>query len=228
MRGDQAWVEAILDRAVAAGFGALCLTVDTHHYSRRERDISKRFQAASTREVDASRHQKALDWKQVDKVKKRYKLPLVIKGIATAEDAKLAVEHGVDVIYVSNHGGRQLDHGLGSLDVLPEIVAAAKGRAEIIVDGGFCRGSDLLKAYRARRRRGEHRPALRLRHGGGGPRRHPARAGAAARRAGPQHGPAWRQPPGRARSVLSARRAAGAAAARAERVPFIEQTDDRY
>ncbi len=146
VRGDQQWVEAILDRAVDAGFGGLCLTVDTHHYSRRERDISKRFHAASERDPDASRNQKALDWAQVDKVKKRYKLPLVIKGIATAEDAKLAVEHGVDVIYVSNHGGRQLDQGAGSTDVLPEIVAAAKGKAEIIVDGGFCRGTDVVKA----------------------------------------------------------------------------------
>jgi isopentenyl diphosphate isomerase/L-lactate dehydrogenase-like FMN-dependent dehydrogenase len=146
VRGDHAWVEAILDRAVESGFGGLCLTVDTHHYSRRERDISKRYQAASIRDPNASHHQKALDWKQVDKVKKRYKLPLIIKGVATAEDAKLCVEHGVDVIYVSNHGGRQLDHGLGSLDVLPEVVAAAKGKAEIIIDGGFCRGSDVVKA----------------------------------------------------------------------------------
>src|SRR4029078_209487 len=111
VRGAQPWVEAIFDRAVKAGFGALCLTVDTHHYSRRERDISKRYHAASSRDPDASRHQKALDWAQVDKCKKKYKLPMVIKGIATAEDAKLAVEHGVDVIYVSNHGGSQLDHG---------------------------------------------------------------------------------------------------------------------
>jgi glycolate oxidase len=146
VRGDQAWVDAIFDRAVAAGFGALCLTVDTHHYSRRERDISKRYHAASTREPAASRFQKALDWKQVDKVKARYKLPLIIKGIATAEDAKLCIEHGIDVIYVSNHGGRQLDHGLGSIDVLPEIVNVAKGKAEIMIDGGFCRGTDVLKA----------------------------------------------------------------------------------
>ena len=129
VRGDQAWVEAILDRAVAAGFGALCLTVDTHHYSRRERDISKRYHAASARDPEPARHQKALDWAQFDKIKAKYKLPLIIKGIATAEDAKLAVEHGVDVIYVSNHGGRQLDHGLGSIDVLPEIVAAVEGHA---------------------------------------------------------------------------------------------------
>jgi isopentenyl diphosphate isomerase/L-lactate dehydrogenase-like FMN-dependent dehydrogenase len=146
VRGDHAWVEAIFDRCVAAGFGALCLTVDTHHYSRRERDISKRYQAASTRDPVAATFQKALDWKQVDKVKARYKLPLIIKGIATAEDAKIALDHGIDVIYVSNHGGRQLDHGLGAIDVLPEIVAAAKGKAEIMIDGSFCRGTDVLKA----------------------------------------------------------------------------------
>ena len=129
-----------------SGFGALCITVDTHHYSRRERDISKRYHAASAREPDAARYQKGLDWKQFDKLKAKYKLPLIVKGIATAEDAHIAVEHGVDVIYVSNHGGRQLDHGVGSIDVLPEIVAATAGRAEIIVDGGFCRGTDVLKA----------------------------------------------------------------------------------
>ena len=81
-----------------------------------------------------------------DKFKKKYKLPFVIKGIATGEDAKLAVEHGVDVIYVSNHGGRQLDQGAGTMDVLPEIVAAAKGKATIVVDGSICRGTDVLKA----------------------------------------------------------------------------------
>jgi glycolate oxidase len=146
VRGDQAWIEAIFDRAVAAGFGALCLTVDTHHYSRRERDISKRYHAASARAPDAARYQKGLDWKQFDKLKAKYRLPMIVKGIATAEDAAMAVEHGVDVIYVSNHGGRQLDQGAGSIEVLPEIVAATKGRAEIIVDGGFCRGTDILKA----------------------------------------------------------------------------------
>jgi glycolate oxidase len=146
VRGDHAWVEAIFDRAVAAGFSALCLTVDTHHYSRRERDIAKRFHAASEREPDSARHQKSLDWAQFDKLRKKYKQPLIIKGVATGEDAKLAVEHGVDVIYVSNHGGRQLDHGAGSIEVLPEIVREAKGKAEIIIDGSFCRGTDVLKA----------------------------------------------------------------------------------
>src|SRR5262249_30729947 len=66
--------------------------------------------------------------------------------IATAEDAKIALDHGVEWIYVSNHGGRQLDHGRGAMHVLPEIVDAVKGRAKIMVDGGFCRGSDVVKA----------------------------------------------------------------------------------
>ena len=146
VRGDHAWVENFFDRAVKAGFGALCLTVDTHHYSRRERDISKRFLAASARDAAASQHQKALDWKQFGKLRKKYKQPLIIKGIATGEDAKLAVKHGADVIYVSNHGGRQLDHGAGAIEVLPEIVSAVKGKAEVIIDGSFCRGTDVLKA----------------------------------------------------------------------------------
>jgi glycolate oxidase len=146
VRGDHAWVENYFDRAVKAGFSALCLTVDTAHYSRRERDISKRYHAASARTIDAGSFQKALDWAQVEKLKRRYNLPMIIKGIATAEDAKIAIEHGVEVVYVSNHGGRQLDHGLGALDVLPEIVKAVGKRAEIIIDGGFCRGADVLKA----------------------------------------------------------------------------------
>ena len=70
----------------------------------------------------------------------------MLKGIATVEDALIAVDHGVDVIWVSNHGGRQLDHGLGSLEVLPEIVEAVDGRADVIMDGGVLRGSDVLKA----------------------------------------------------------------------------------
>jgi len=70
----------------------------------------------------------------------------MLKGIATAEDAELACQHGVWAVYVSNHGGRQLDHGRGSMDVLPEIIEAVKRRARIAVDGGISRGSDIVKA----------------------------------------------------------------------------------
>ena len=76
-------------------------------------------------------------------------IPLAIKGIATAEDARVAVEHGVEWIYVSNHGGRQLDHGRGSIEVLPEVVDAVAGRAKIMIDGAFCRGTDIVKAIAA-------------------------------------------------------------------------------
>jgi glycolate oxidase len=82
-------------------------------------------------------------------IKDKYKIPLILKGIATAEDAQIALDHGVEWIYVSNHGGRQLDHGHGAMHVLPEIVDAVKGRAKIMVDGGFCRGSDVVKAVAA-------------------------------------------------------------------------------
>ena len=79
-------------------------------------------------------------------IKDKFKIPLVLKGIATAEDAKIALDHGVEWIYVSNHGGRQLDHGRGALHVLPEIVDAVAGRAKIMVDGSICRGTDVVKA----------------------------------------------------------------------------------
>ena len=88
------------------------------------------------------------DLHEVKRFKDRHggKLPLIIKGIATAEDAEICVQHGVEVVYVSNHGGRQLDHGMGSTAVLPEVVAAVAGRAEVWVDGGYMRGTDIVKA----------------------------------------------------------------------------------
>ena len=82
----------------------------------------------------------------VDKLKRAVKLPLMVKGIQTAEDADLCVKHGVDIIYVSNHGGRQLDHCRGAIELLPEVISAARGKAQFIVDGGFLRGTDILKA----------------------------------------------------------------------------------
>src|SRR5207244_65575 len=92
------------------------------------------------------RWQAELTWERMDEIKEMAGLPFMLKGVQTAEDADLAVQHGVDFIWVSNHGGRQIDHGLGSLDTLPEIVQAVQGRARIIVDGGVQRGSDILKA----------------------------------------------------------------------------------
>jgi isopentenyl diphosphate isomerase/L-lactate dehydrogenase-like FMN-dependent dehydrogenase len=146
VRGDAAWVDDYVERAITNKYAAFCLTVDTAHYSRRERDIAKRHITGGRRRASGREFQAALDWKTVDRIKSKFKIPLAIKGIATAEDAKLALDHGVDFVYVSNHGGRQLDHGRGSMDVLPEIVEAVAGRAKIIIDGGFYRGSDVVKA----------------------------------------------------------------------------------
>ena len=145
IRGDWAWIEHIIARAKQAGYSALCLTVDTAHYSRRERPMLHRSAPASgvVRNPD---YQAALTWEAMGRIKEVAGLPFMLKGVATAEDAALAVEHGVDVVWVSNHGGRQLDHGLGTMDMLPEIVEAVAGRADIVLDGGVQRGSDVLKA----------------------------------------------------------------------------------
>jgi glycolate oxidase len=149
VRGDEAWVDDHVARAIDHGYAGFALTVDTAHYSRRERDIAKRFVTAGRRRHQGPTFQAALDWRTVERIKKRFAIPLMIKGIATAEDTRIALEHGVDWIYVSNHGGRQLDHGRGSMDVLPEVVTAIAGRAKIIIDGSFCRGTDIVKALAA-------------------------------------------------------------------------------
>jgi isopentenyl diphosphate isomerase/L-lactate dehydrogenase-like FMN-dependent dehydrogenase len=146
VRGDAGWVDDHVERAIASGYAAFCITVDTAHYSRRERDIAKRFVTAGRRRVQGPAFQAGLDWSTVKRIKHRFNIPLAIKGIATAEDARIALDHGVEWVYVSNHGGRQLDHGRGALDVLPEIVDAVGGRAKILFDGSICRGSDIVKA----------------------------------------------------------------------------------
>jgi glycolate oxidase len=155
VRGDMDWVDQTLDRVVAAGFDALTITVDVAHYGRRERDLHNRFnrrafvQRANLEGIDPDdewRWRGALTWDFVDHCKARCGLPVLVKGIATAEDAEMAVERGIDVIWVSNHGGRQLDHGRGAIEVLEEVVDVAKGKVSIVVDGGFVRGSDVIKA----------------------------------------------------------------------------------
>jgi len=146
VRGDDGFVDDHVRRAVANGYTGFCLTVDTASYSRRERDLARRFVKPWRLRATGFDYQAGLSWTQVKRFKDTHDVPLILKGIATAEDAALACEHGVDVVYVSNHGGRQLDQGRGSLDVLPEVVKAVGGRARIIVDGCFQRGTDVVKA----------------------------------------------------------------------------------
>ena len=147
VRGDAGWIDDIVARVVASGYTALALTVDLDRYGRRERDTVNRFKPSSrAAAVNVRTHQERFNWADVERIKARHKIPLILKGIATAEDAAEAVERGIDVVYVSNHGGRQLDHGKGTMAILPEVVAAVRGRAEIVVDGGFMRGTDIVKA----------------------------------------------------------------------------------
>jgi isopentenyl diphosphate isomerase/L-lactate dehydrogenase-like FMN-dependent dehydrogenase len=156
VRGGEDWLAEMIDRADAAGCAALCLTVDAPVYGRRERDLINRFSSANV--VDRPNfnepgipsqiapEQATLTWNTVQWIRARTRLPLILKGIMMPEDAALAVEHGADAVYVSNHGGRQLDYAPGTLDLLEEVVAAVRGRCIVLVDGGFVHGTDILKA----------------------------------------------------------------------------------
>ncbi len=145
IQGDWAWIEGMAPRIRAAGYHAFVLTVDNARYSRRERPIVGRSTPANL-SVQRPSPGSAVTWEMAERIRDLVGLPFAVKGIATAEDAEMAVERGFDIIWVSNHGGRQLDHGLGGLDTLPEIVTAVDGRAKIVLDGGIVRGSDVVKA----------------------------------------------------------------------------------
>ena len=147
VRGGPDFIDSHIKRAMDSGYDAFAITVDTAHYSRRERDIAKRFVKHWRARSEGMNHQAALSWADIARVRAAHpNVKLILKGIGTGEDAGMAVDHGVDVVYVSNHGGRQLDHGRGSLAVLPEVVEAVGGRARVWMDGGISRGTDLVKA----------------------------------------------------------------------------------
>ena len=147
LHGDWSWIEERVAAIKEAGYIGLCITVDTASYSRRERPMLTRWNPPTRRgERPDPRHAASVTWETVDRIKELAGLPFMLKGIATAEDAKIAIEHGVDVVWVSNHGGRQLDHGQGTMEMLPEIAEAVDGRAEIVLDGGVQRGTDIAKA----------------------------------------------------------------------------------
>ena len=147
LMGDQAWMDDIIERAVHAGYTGFCLTVDTQTYSRRERDIIKRFTPPSGSQAGSAEfnHQGTMTWETVAHIKQKFDIPLIIKGVNVAEDAAQCVAAGVDVVYVSNHGGRQLDHTRACIDALPEVVEAVDGAVPVVVDGGFLRGADVVK-----------------------------------------------------------------------------------
>jgi glycolate oxidase len=146
VRGDAAWVDDIVRRVVRSGYHGFCLTVDTAVVSRRERDIARNVVPTSPVTHGELEYQARVTWDDVRRMRDVCTIPLIVKGITTVADASTAAGIGVDAIYVSNHGGRQLDHGRATMDVLPEIVDAVGGNVEVIVDGGFCRGTDVVKA----------------------------------------------------------------------------------
>ena len=153
IRGDFDWIKEWAGRAKKAGYVGLAICVDNPTLSRRERVVISRAQlVAGASRVQAAgpaagpRWGSMVTWELLDRIKDFWKGPVLVKGVFTPEDASLCVDHGVDVVWVSNHGGRQLDHEEGTIEVLPEIAAAVAGRAQIVLDGGIQRGTDVLKA----------------------------------------------------------------------------------
>jgi 4-hydroxymandelate oxidase len=158
----------LVARAEAAGFRALVLTVDTPLLGRRERDLRNRFTlpdgmtianfaSVMTDQARWGRNSSfgayvhdlfdaSLTWESVEWLRSITRLPLVLKGVMTDDDARLAADTGVDAIVVSNHGGRQLDGVDATIDALPDVVEAAGDRIEVLMDGGIRRGTDVLKA----------------------------------------------------------------------------------
>jgi glycolate oxidase len=148
IRGDADWVDDTLKRAVDCGYRAIAITVDRNYYGRRERDIAKAHTPTRRARGDGTAvdYQAMLSWKDVDRIRGKVAAPLILKGIATVEDAQLAVEHGIEGVYISNHGGRQLDHSEGSVGLVRAISEAVGKQATVIVDGCILRGTDVVKA----------------------------------------------------------------------------------
>ncbi len=159
---DRGVTRALLEQAVESGYRAIVLTVDAPRLGRRERDVRTGFRvpaeivvpsvaalggwAGATPVELLGAIDPSLTWSDLEWLRSLSPLPLVLKGIQTAEDAALACEHELDAIVVSNHGGRQLDAVAPTAELLPELVDAAGGRLEVYVDGGIARGSDVVTA----------------------------------------------------------------------------------
>jgi len=160
---DRGVTRALIDEAVGCGFRALALTVDAPRAGRRERDFRTGFAVPPGIDMPAVSAalghttgvtvqeffglvDPTLTWADLERIAGASPVPVLVKGIHTAEDARLAVDHGAAAVVVSNHGGRQLDGVAASIDVLPEVVAEVGGEVEVLVDGGVRRGTDVLVA----------------------------------------------------------------------------------
>jgi isopentenyl diphosphate isomerase/L-lactate dehydrogenase-like FMN-dependent dehydrogenase len=152
----------VIEQALEAGFSALVLTADLPVYGIRHRESRTGFEgpeddvpaivAARERGGDSTEHhslgllESGLEWDYVTELVERWNVPILVKGLVTAEDALLACERGASGVVVSNHGGRQLDGAVSSLEVLSEVVDAVGDRAEVYLDGGVRRGTDIVMA----------------------------------------------------------------------------------
>ena len=160
---DRGVSNALRDEACASGFDAIVLTVDAPRAGRRERDLRTGFTVPADVEMPAIRAavggpssptpaevfslvDASLTWPELERLAGECSLPLIVKGVHTAEDALLAVDHGAAGVIVSNHGGRQLDGVPAALDMLPEVAEAVGDRVEVLMDGGVRRGTDVLTA----------------------------------------------------------------------------------
>lgn len=164
---DRGWTKEIAARAEAAGYEALMLTVDTPVLGARDREKRAGFELPEGLEMPnfpplherygAGQHHPAdtiynrfldpaLTWDGLDWLRSITRLPVIVKGVLAADDARLAVEHGAAAIVVSNHGGRNLDTVPASIECLPRVAAAAQGRVPLLMDGGVRRGTDIVKA----------------------------------------------------------------------------------
>ncbi|HXK13260.1 MAG TPA: alpha-hydroxy acid oxidase [Gaiellaceae bacterium] len=153
---DEGVTRELVQRVAAAGFTALVLTIDTPFLGRRERDLRTGFvvdypvvalgQGGLTPAETFALTSASVSWHDIERLASLSGLPVLVKGVLTEEDAKLACEHGASGIVVSNHGGRQLDGVSATIDALEEVVAAVDGRVEVLLDGGIRRGTDVVKA----------------------------------------------------------------------------------
>jgi 4-hydroxymandelate oxidase len=160
---DAGVTRALMDEAIEAGFEAILVTADAPPGGNRERDRRNRFtlpkelgtpsltaatggEQALTIEQTFALMNHALTWDDVADLASECEIPVLVKGLVTAEDAELAVEHGAAGVVVSNHGGRQLDRCLATAEALPEVADALEGRGTLLVDGGIRRGIDVATA----------------------------------------------------------------------------------
>jgi isopentenyl diphosphate isomerase/L-lactate dehydrogenase-like FMN-dependent dehydrogenase len=153
--GDRDWLRGVIDRAENAGFAGLCLTADSPAIARRDSSLANGYDwniantegPANLRAIGFDRGYKLrFTWIDLEWLCRATSLPVILKGVMSAADAIRAVDCGVKAIYVSNHGGRAVDHELSPIEVLAEIIEVVGGRAEVIVDSGFMRGAEVCKA----------------------------------------------------------------------------------